>query len=321
MNSSSSKTASISVIVPTYNEEQTIKNCLDALIFADYKGRKEILVVDGRSEDRTRDLVSSYEHDHQCVSLYDNPGRTTPHGINVGIKNATGDIVSFISGHSIVPPQFFNDIMTAFERAPDADVVGGRMIPRADTYFEHSVAAALVSRLGASSARFRPVEGYVNTVNFGAYRREVIDTVGKMDTDLPRAQDYEYNKRVRAAGFRLYQYPELQISYIPRSTPLALGKQYYGNGYGKANVFDKLDEYPLSPRVCGLAMIFLSGVTVPLWSLILGIYLVIINLVAISSIRASEVDAGIRHIPGAMLALFIMHSSFAFGLLHGSIFP
>jgi len=321
MGSHSTGPTSISVIIPTYNEERTIENCLDALISADYEDRKEILVVDGRSEDRTRDVVSSYERDHNCVSLLDNPGQTTPHGINVGLENATGDVVSFISGHSVVTERFFSNIVAAFDRAPDADVVGGRMVPSPDTYFEHSVAAALVSRLGSSSSRFRPVEGYVETVNFGAYRREVIETVGKMDTDLPRAQDYEYNMRVRAAGFRLYQYPELRISYVPRSTPLALAKQYYGNGYWKANVFDKLDNYPLPPRVCGLAMLLLGSATIPLLPLVLGTYLVIINLVAISSIRAAEIDAGLKHILGTVLALSIMHSSFALGILHGSLFP
>ncbi|RMB23568.1 glycosyltransferase family 2 protein [Haloplanus aerogenes] len=321
MTTDNSKITSVSIIIPTHNEEQTIESCLDALISADCESHKEILVVDGQSEDRTREQISSYEQAHQCVSLYDNPQQTTPHGINIGLENATGEVVSFISGHSIVSEQFFNHIMTAFDRAPDADVVGGRMVPSPETYFEHSVAAALISRLGASSSRFRPVEGYVETVNFGAYRREVIETVGKMDTDLPRAQDYEYNKRVRAAGFRLYQYPELQISYVPRSTPLALAKQYYGNGYWKANVFNKLDEYPLPPRVCGLAMIILGSVTIPLWPLMLGSYLIIINFVAISSIRTSKVGTDMKHIPGAVLALFIMHSSFALGILHGSISP
>ena len=162
--------------------------------------------------------------------MHDNQNRRTPDGINVGFKASSGEIVVLVGGHSTLPADFFRRVDQAFERAPDAGVVGGVMEPSPSTYFETAVSKALVSPLGASSSRFSEDEGYVETVNYGAYRQSVINEVGPMDTSLPRAQDYEYNRRVRDKGIKIYQYPKIRVAYEPRSTPKSLMMQYFGNG-------------------------------------------------------------------------------------------
>ena len=311
----------ITVIIPTYNEETAIAECLDALLAAEHSGDKEILVVDGHSEDQTRKIVDQYQQKNDCIQLYDNPERTTPHGINIGLEHASGDVITFVGGHSVPPADFFASIVTVFNRVPDADVVGGRMAPAPSTYFEHAVTAALVSPLGSSSTRFQSIEGYVETVNFGAYRREVIETVGKMNTELPRAQDYEYNRRVRDSGFRIYQHPSLEIGYIPRSTPLSLAKQYYGNGYWKTTVFREFGDYPLPPRILGLGTVAFALFMIPFWALLFGGYLVLLNLVAISSIKKTRSKTRLWHVPGAVVSLLVMHACFAAGLFQGTVFP
>ena len=319
-----------SIVVPTYNEENDIEQCLTSLLDAKCDAdRLEVLVVDGMSEDATRDIVHEYEGTHSAVRLLDNPDQTTPHAINIGFTESTNDIVVLIGGHSWVPNDFFERIDQAFdERAPDADVVGGVMVPAPTGYFESAVTGALTSRLGSSSTRFRPVEGYTETVNYGAYRRDVIEEVGPMDVGLPRAQDYEYNRRVIEHGYRIYQYPEIRVMYRPRSSPRKLVKQYFGSGYWKAHVFEQYGDYPLpihtvgrgALAVGGLLLVFAALSTAVLGGLLAvgGIYSVLVLLSANGAIANNE-QLTARHGPGVVCALVGMHVSYAVGLLYGMV--
>lgn len=312
----------ISVVVPTYNEEEYIEDCLEALLDAENPhGSTEILIVDGRSEDRTREIVRRYKEEVDHLELFDNPERTTPEAMNIGMERAEGNVISFISGHSTVPDDFFVKIGEAFDRAPEADVVGGVMDPKPQTYFETGVSGALQSRMGSTSNRFRRFEGYVDTVNFGAYRRRVIDEIGLMDTNLPRGQDYEFNRRVRKNGFKIYQYPDLRIDYHPRSTPTALARQYYGNGYWKTVIFRMYDDYPLPPRVCGFGAIT-GSLLASMLILPLILYMMAILGVGFQSVvdHTDREEIAYKHLPVIVLALLIMHSSFGIGLVHGSLF-
>src|SRR6185503_16601724 len=76
----------VSVVMPCRNEERFIEKCLASILATDYPGdRFEVLVVDGMSEDRTRDLVSLIASRDPRVRLVDNPARTTPLALNTGI--------------------------------------------------------------------------------------------------------------------------------------------------------------------------------------------------------------------------------------------
>jgi glycosyltransferase involved in cell wall biosynthesis len=304
-----------SVVVPVYNEAGTIEDCLDALLGTDYPtSALEILVADGGSEDRTREIVADYA---EPVQLLDNPGKTTPHGLNVGLEASSKEIIVLISGHSRVEPSFFTELTAAFEREPEADVVGGVMVPEATGYRQRVVSAALTTPLGSSSTRFQENEGFVETVNFGAYKREVSETIGEFDTGLPRAQDYEYNRRVRKAGFRIYQTSSVRVYYTPRSSFAALARQYYGNGYWKAVVHDRFDELPASPDV-----LTTGGAVACLGVLLVGpvVTLGVVGLVGYVlalcwATRQAAAEIGPTEYPGIVLALAIMHWSYALGFL------
>ena len=93
---------SVSVIIPCYNEEKFIGKALANLVGqypADYY---EIIIVDGQSEDRTRQVVSEFQKLHPDIALtiIDNPARTIPRGLNLGIAAASGEIIARIDAHA-----------------------------------------------------------------------------------------------------------------------------------------------------------------------------------------------------------------------------
>lgn len=314
-------TVSFSVVVPTYNEEASISSTLDSILSAHHPTQDlEILVVDGRSKDSTREIVRKYTEQHTSISLYDNPNQDTPDAINIGFEQSSGDIVVLVGGHSTVPRDFFTGICQAFDCAPQAGVVGGLMEPSPSTYFETGVAIALTTPIGASSKRFSEYEGYVDTVNYGAYKRETIEKVGLMNTSLPRAQDYEYNRRARNEGIKIYQYPSISVKYKPRSNPRTLASQYFGSGYWKTLVFREYDYYPISPTISAIGFLIVATMAVIITPVALAItlYLILLFYSTVSNLHRVE-SAKIRHIPASITALMIMHSAFACGLLSGSL--
>lgn len=122
---------SISVIIPARNEEKNIGRCLDALMKLDYpQEKKEIIVVDDDSDDRTAEIVSNYP-----VTLIKNkPTADTvafkKNAITAGIQEAKGDIIVTTDADCIVPPQWLK-ILTSVMRAQQAYMVTGpvRMVP------------------------------------------------------------------------------------------------------------------------------------------------------------------------------------------------
>lgn len=316
-----------SVVVPVYNEEKYIEQCLSSIENADCQAdRLEVLVVDGMSDDATRRITQEYEKSYPSIQLLDNPERITSQAINIGFDRSANDVIILLSGHSWIPSDFFEKIDEAFdERAPDADVVGGVMVPEPTGYFESSVTGALTSSLGSSSTRFRPTEGHVETVNYGAYRREVISDVGGMDVTLPRAQDYEYNRRVREHGYCIYQYPEIRVMYSPRSSPVTLAKQYFGNGYWKARVLEQYDSHPRLTHLRGQSVLAIGSVLLILLilfpaavTILLIAGILYITIVALSAKRSLEENKRlcISHFPGIVCTLIVMHIAYTLGFLY-----
>jgi len=311
---------SFSVVIPVLNEADSIEEALDSLLAADLPDMDlELLVMDGLSEDGTREIVSGYVDRFDEVQLLDNERRTTPTGFNVGFEAATNDIVVVMSGHARVTEDFFTEIIDIFEnRVPDADVVGTSVTLDSSGYVQTSIAGALMTRFGAGSDRFRRHEGYVETVSYGAYKREVIEAVGGMDPELPRGQDYEYNKRARESGYTIYQSRESTVVYEPRATFRSLLTQKFGNGRGKARIFlrDRSPLYRVLP-VLGLvgavsAAFVASTLSVLVFGLMTLLYLAVMGTTSIGIVHARD-GISPRYLPGMLLALACIHVGFALG--------
>lgn len=105
----------ISVICPIYNEEKYIGKCIDSILRQDYpKEDMEVLLVDGMSTDKTREIVLSYCADYSFIRLLDNPRKIVPYAMNIGIQAAKGDIVIRLDAHAIYPDNYFQNLSQSF---------------------------------------------------------------------------------------------------------------------------------------------------------------------------------------------------------------
>lgn len=209
----------VSVVIPIRNEANYISPCLRSFLHQTYPAdRYEVLVVDGRSSDDSRQIVERICSEHRNVQCLDNPAGIAPSGMNVGIRNAQGEIIVRADGHNFYPPNYIENCVKYLEKT-GADNVGGPWltVPANETFGARMVAAILTSPFGVGDSKFRvsSLEGFVETVPFGAFRRELFNRIGMYNEKLVRNQDNELNARIRATGGKIYQTPALRTEYHP----------------------------------------------------------------------------------------------------------
>ncbi|MBK6563058.1 glycosyltransferase family 2 protein [Candidatus Amarobacter glycogenicus] len=238
----------VSIVIPCLNEEHYITALLDSLAAQDYGADGiEVLVSDGGSTDRTRELVREYPSRFARLELVDNPRRITVAGLNEGMAASRGDCWIIIGAHSKVRADFVRESVDALRRT-GAACVGGPIETIGEGVAGLAIAAAMSSPFGVGNAKFRYAEeeGEVDTVPFGCYHRKVWDVVGQFDETVDGADEDSYNQRLIDAGGKIWLTPAIRSSYYPRRTFKALAKQYWEYGAAKGTLFQR--GRPLQPR-------------------------------------------------------------------------
>jgi cellulose synthase/poly-beta-1,6-N-acetylglucosamine synthase-like glycosyltransferase len=237
----------VSIIIPCYNEQATIGATLEAVYGQTYpRTQMEVVVSDAMSEDRTRQVIADFTRTHPdlAVRIVDNDQRVIPSALNRAIEAARGEFIVRMDAHSKPYPDYVENCIRALTEARGANVGGVWEIrPGASTWSAEGIAAAAAHPLGAGDAAYRlkPEPGEVDTVPFGAYRKSLVDEIGKFDETLLTNEDYEFNVRVRQAGKKVWLDPRIRSVYYARSTFGALAKQYWRYGFWKWRM---LRRYP-----------------------------------------------------------------------------
>jgi succinoglycan biosynthesis protein ExoA len=241
----------VSIIVPCYNEEATIRQLLDAVLAQTYPREKmEVVISDGMSTDSTREVISAFQQDHADLSVLavENQTRTIPSGLNQAIRESRGGIIVRLDAHSVPIPEYVERCVAAHQ-AGKGDNIGGvwEIRPGADTHIAEAISFAAAHPLGAGDAMYRvgAKEGAVDTVPFGSFRRELVERIGAFDETLLANEDYEFNTRVRESGGTVWLDPSIRTVYLSRSTLGKLAVQYWRYGFWK---FKMLKRYPHTLR-------------------------------------------------------------------------
>ena len=264
----------ITVIVPVRNEETFISGTLTAILRQDYpKDRIEVIVADGESADRTKEVVTQIASKDQRVRLLDNPKRLSSAGRNVGLKHGRGDVFLFIDGHCrIANDQLLRNVVKAFEKSGAMCLSRTQpLVHENNSPTQKAIAAARSFWMGhgLKSDIYTQKEGFVSPVSAGAvYRREIIEKVGVFDETFDACEDVEFNYRVKQAGFRAFTTPNIAVGYVPRTTLQGLFRQQVRYGAGRCRLVRKhrsllgLDTLALPFFVVGL-FLWPSAILVP----------------------------------------------------------
>lgn len=229
----------ISVVIPCRNEEKYIEKCITSVLASNYpKELFDVLICDGQSTDNTRGIILSRFSDFSNVHLIDNPEQTTPFALNYGIQFNNADVVIILGAHAEVDPNYLPLCIDTLNNVPEAGCVGGVLETVSQDDRTTAIALAMSSSFGVGNAYFRTgdFKGFVDTVAFGAYRREVFSQIGLFNPILVRNQDDEFNFRLLKSGWKIYLNPEIKSKYFVRSSFNKLFIQYKQYGYWKVFV-------------------------------------------------------------------------------------
>lgn len=248
----------VTVAIPCFNEERFIERCLEDVLGQDYPAESlEVLVGDGMSTDRTRELLDGLVARHPGrLRVIDNPRRLQAAAMNAMIDEARGEIVVRMDVHARYAPDYVRQCVAVLEET-GADNVGGAQRAVAETWFQRALSAALDSPLAVGGARYRDAdaEGFVDTVFLGAFRREVFERVGGYDDNAITNEDAELNQRILAAGGKVYLSRKIVVRYFPRDSLRGLAKQYFKYGKGRARTLLKHRTFPTPRPAIPFAMV------------------------------------------------------------------
>jgi glycosyltransferase involved in cell wall biosynthesis len=224
----------VTVILPTRNEAGFIDRCLTSIFAADpVPGGIEVLVVDGMSDDGTRQILAEWGRGHPNLRVLDNPQRVVPTAMNIGIRAGRGEWIVRLDAHSEYPSNYLKLCLGTSQRT-GADNVGGSCITlsKDDSRQGKLVRALTTHPFGVGNAGFRigAREGRVDTVPYGCYHRKVFERIGWYDERLVRNQDYELNCRLRQAGGCIWYNPAISLFYYNQSTLKGLLRQAFVTG-------------------------------------------------------------------------------------------
>lgn len=315
----------VSVVMPIRNEESSIGQTVKAALSQDYPaGRLEVLVADGNSNDRTRHILTALSIHHPNLRVVDNPEGIVSTGLNRVIRQARGDIIVRVDGHTVIEPDYVSRCVEALRKS-QADCVGGPMRARGTTPFGTAVALVTSSPFGVGGARFHysGLEEWVDTVYLGCWWRRTFDRIGYFDERLVRNQDDEFSYRLLDAGGRILLSPGIRSLYTVRGSPGTLWKQYFQYGFWKIEVLTRHPRQArgrhLLPSLFVLALLGSAGAS-PFLALGRDALLAILAGYGAANLGASLSTArsgGWRLLPDLVLAFAILHLSYGSGFLLG----
>ncbi len=324
----------VSIIVPCYNEEATISLLLEAIYKQTYPLQEiEVVIADGMSNDRTREKIEEFQRDHPApeVRIVDNTKRNIPSGLNRALENAQGEYIIRLDAHSIPAIDYVGRCVQALDDGR-GDNVGGvwEINPGGIGWIARAIAIGAAHPLGVGDARYR-IGGdaqTVDTVPFGAFKRDLFERIGLFDETLHTNEDYEFNVRLRLAGGRVWLDPAIRSTYFARTTLSALAKQYWRYGFWKAQM---LKRYPSTIRwrqalPPAFVVSLLGGAILAMW-LPITRWVVMFELILYSLVLlGTGVHSSIKHhdpglIPGIPLSIATMHLSWGTALVWGLFKP
>jgi glycosyltransferase involved in cell wall biosynthesis len=319
----------ISIICPTYNEEKFIVSCIDSMLAQDFpKENFQIFFVDGRSDDKTREIIFDYASKYEFIHLLDNPNQTVPYALNIGIRAAKGEVVMRIDAHCKYPENYVSTLVNYLFKL-NADNVGGvwKTIPAENTSKCIAIAIASSHKFGVGGSMHKvgiKKISQADTVPFGCYHRNVFERIGFFDEELVRNQDDEFNARLINQGGKIFLIPDLVIEYVARDSLQKMSNMYYQYGLFKPLVNKKLGK-PATIRqffpmvfLCGLVFGALlscySKIIMALYLFVFAVYWMTGFIIGIKKVKSYQDIKIVYYLP---ITFFIIHISYGWGYIVG----
>lgn len=239
----------VSVVIPIKNEIEHIKYFIDSLNHQQLFGLKcEFILIDGNSNDGTFEFLNKNLKSDNRFTILQNINGITPVSLNLGINIASGEFIVRMDAHSVYPYDYVSKLVNHLKTG-QYENVGGKIVVKGKTNIGKMYEIVLESKFGVGNSSFRTSSksGIVDTVPFGAFRKDKLIEIGLYNEKLSRNQDIELNYRIRKNNGKIFLDTSILITYFCRNKFSEIIKQSYENG--KWNIIlTKINKNALSMR-------------------------------------------------------------------------
>lgn len=236
----------VSYVMPVLNEAAHLAEAVASVLSQDYPAEQEIVIALGSSTDATDEIAAGLAAADPRVTLVANPSNDVPIGLNRAIRSSRHPIVVRVDAHAVLPKDYTRRLVTLLTETGAANI-GGVMRAVGTTGFQQAVARVYNSPWGLGGGQYHAGDqaGPAESAYLGVFRRDVLESVGLFDETMRRAQDWELNSRIRAAGHLIWFTPDVEVEYRPRSTPSKLARQMLATGVWRGHLVRKQGRTPL----------------------------------------------------------------------------
>lgn len=231
----------VTLLIVVKNEREYIYRSLNSLLNQTYpKEKTEIIIVDGMSTDGTGEWLQNRIKELRgkgiSINLLDNPEYILASGWNIGIKNATGDVVCRIDAHNEVCEDYVRIGIKELVKREHENVVciGGVEQNIGYGIIGGSIANLYSSAFGVGNAKYRTgidEPTFTDTAKCGFYWKWIFNKIGYFDESLKRNQDIALHSKILKNGYKFITHPDMKIRYYVRDTISKLVKKALADGY------------------------------------------------------------------------------------------
>ena len=285
----------------------------------------EILIADGGSTDGTLEIISNIILKNPNVHLIKNSQKIVSSGFNLALNKVNGEIVIRVDGHCKIEQNYIEKCYNLLKET-DADIVGGVIQTISSGLIGNAISIARSSPFGVGGVKFRRIDldkgSYVDTLAFGAHRRELFVDIGSYDEEMVCNQDDEFNNRVLQAEKKIWMDPTIRTKYYARSSYFKLFKQYFNYGFYKVRGIQKRKRL-FSIRHLAPSTFLISLIGTSIFGYFLHLpcisFSVIFLYLIVNFISSIIVSQKVFQIPLIFLSFWILHLGYGLGFIWGLI--
>ena len=271
----------VSVIIPAFNEEKVIANCISSILLNSYP-EFDIIVVDDGSTDRTYEIVMDIFGGNKKVKVYKTLNRGKSHALNFGINHAGGEIVITLDADTIFKRDTIQKLIRNFYDEDVAAVAGNVKVGNRINLLTKCQALEYITSQNLDRRAFN----YTNCIlvvpgAVGAYRKSVVTELGGF-SDQTLTEDTDLTMRILRDGYTILNEPESAgLTEAPENIGSFI-RQRYRWVYGTLQCFWKHKSAFLNPEQKGLG--FISMPNIVIFQLLIPLIAPVMDLIFLLSI-------------------------------------
>lgn len=215
----------VSIILPIFNDEDTIQACIRSLIEQDHE-KTEIVIVDDGSTDRTPTILAEIAKAHQDIKVFRIAHGGVTKARNFGLANSFGEIVFFAEGDAIYNKDYVSKSLREFEKNQKVGgvcVTGGLWIARETLVSKFIDVENRIKRSMLEKGKRKPYYAWI-------FRREALKETGGFDERLFQGEDKDIFMRVKEAGYLIGLVPGVNWHHKRDQDFWTYMKRAYGGG-------------------------------------------------------------------------------------------